>query len=107
MFGNKKEKDPNEPAFLLTVDSSYQLGLVENILEGHGIPCLAQDRATGGYMRVYAGGSIFGTDIYVAPENLDKARELLDVLDMSDTGDVPDEEDLAREALESPEPDDK
>ena len=107
MFGNKKEKDANEPVFLLTVDSSYQLGMVENILSGHGIPCLAQDRATGGYMRIYAGGSIFGTDIYVSPDNLEKAKELLSVLDLSNPEAVPDEEELAEEALEAAEPDDR
>lgn len=106
MFGNKKEKDGNEPVFLLTVNSSYQLGLVENILRSHDIPCLAQDRATGGYMRIYAGGSIFGTDIYVSPENQEKAKELLSVLDLNDPGQVPEDE-LAKEALEAAEPDDK
>ena len=76
----KQNKTNSEPVLLTTVSSNYQLGLVQSILEEHNIPCLAQDRASGGYMRVYAGGSIFGTDIYVAPENLEEARELLDVL---------------------------
>ncbi|MDO4273140.1 MAG: DUF2007 domain-containing protein [Eubacteriales bacterium] len=107
MFGSKKDKDKNEPVLLITVDSNYQLGLVRSILEENKIPCLAQDRASGGYMRVYAGGSIFGTDIYVAPENEDKARELLNVLDLDNTEGIPDEEELAREALEAPGQDDE
>lgn len=101
MFGSKRDKDKNEPVLLITVDSNYQLGLVRSILEENNISCLAQDRASGGYMRVYAGGSIFGTDIYVAPENEEKAKKLLDILDLDNSEGIPDEEELAREAMEA------
>lgn len=54
-------------------------------------------------MRVYAGGSIFGTDIYVAPENLEEARELLDVLVLDNMEEVPEDE-LTKEAMEAGSP---
>lgn len=56
-------------------------------------------------MRVYAGGSIFGTDIYVAPENLEEARELLDILVLDNVEEVPEDE-LTREAMEAGNPED-
>lgn len=98
MFGKKKEE--NEPVLLTTVNSNYQLGLVSSILEDKGIACLLQDRATGGYMRIYAGGSIFGTDVYVAPEKLERAKQLIEVLDLSRSENITEEE-LAEEALEA------
>ncbi len=101
----KQNKINSEPVLLTTVSSNYQLGLVQSILEEHNIPCLAQDRASGGYMRVYAGGSIFGTDIYVAPENLEEARELLDILVLDNVEEVPEDE-LTREAMEAGNPED-
>ena len=99
----KQNKINSEPVLLTTVSSNYQLGLVQSILEEHNSPCLAQDRASGGYMRVYAGGSIFGTDIYVAPENLEEARELLDVLVLDNMEEVPEDE-LTKEAMEAGSP---
>ena len=101
----KQNKTNSEPVLLTTVSSNYQLELVQSILEEHNIPCLAQDRASGGYMRVYAGGSIFGTDIYVAPENLEEARELLDVLVFDNMEEVPEDE-LTKEAMEAGSPED-
>lgn len=99
----KQNKTDREPVLLTTVSSNYQLGLVQSILEEHHIPCLAQDRASGGYMRVYAGGSIFVTDIYVAPENLEEARELLDILVLDNMEEVPEDE-LTKEAMEAGNP---
>lgn len=99
----KQNKINSEPVLLTTVSSNYQFGLVQSILEEHNIPCLAQDRASGGYMRVYAGGSIFGTDIYVSPENLEEARELLDVLVLDNMEEVPEDE-LTKEAMEAGSP---
>lgn len=99
----KQNKINSEPVLLTTVSSNYQLGLVQSILQEHNIPGLAQDRASGGYMRVYAGGSIFGTDIYVAPENLEEARELLDVLVLDNMEEVPEDE-LTKEAMEAGSP---
>lgn len=97
----KKQKKKNEePVLLTTVSSNYQLGLIKSILEENHIPCLMQDRGSGGYMRVYAGGSIFGTDIYVAPDNLEMAKELIEILSL-DLEEEVSEEELAREALES------
>lgn len=101
----KQNKTDKEPVLLTTVSSNYQLGLVQSILEEHHIPCLAQDRASGGYMRVYAGGSIFGADIYVAPENLEEARELLDILVLDNVEEVPEDE-LTREAMKAGNPED-
>lgn len=96
----KQEKKNEEPVLLTTVSSNYQLGLIKSILEENHIPCLMQERESGGYMRIYAGGSIFGTDIYVAPDNLEMAKELIEILSL-DLEEEISEEELAKEALES------
>lgn len=95
----KQKKKSEEPVILTTVSSNYQLGLIKSILEENHIPCLMQDRGSGGYMRLYAGGSIFGTDIYVSPDNLEIAKELIKVI--SSEQEEVSEEELAREALEA------
>ncbi|RHQ91695.1 hypothetical protein DWX83_07405 [Ruminococcus sp. AF21-42] len=98
MFGHKKEKDASEPVILMNVAGNYELGLVKSILEEHQIPCFLQDHATGGYMRLYAASSLYGTDIYVSPADLDRARELTSVLDLEHPVEISEEE-LAQEAL--------
>lgn len=101
MFGKKKED--KDLALLTTVTTNCELGLIKGILDENKIPCLVQDRGSGGYMRVYAGNSIFGTDIYVSPANLDRAKELIAVLDLEHPSEIS-EEALARQALEAGEP---
>jgi len=62
---------------LITVHNEYELGVISNILKSGQISFTIKDNGIGGCMRIYSGSSIYGTDILVAEENLERARELI------------------------------
>lgn len=88
MAGKKRGSTENgrssqeDLALLITVNSNYEIGLIQSILEDNNIPYLSNDRESGDYMRIYTGSSIFGTDIFVNKDMFEKARELLSGLNM-------------------------
>ena len=71
-----KEKDGME--LLVTTHDNIEQGILESILEGEQIPYMVHDRGSGGAMRIIAGYSFMGTDIYVPEEMLAQAQELLE-----------------------------
>lgn len=76
-----KETDKNvliEPCLLISVSDQIQAKLIEGLLQDSDIPFYTKDRECGGYMKIYMGFSVFGTDIYVDKSSYDKAKELLD-----------------------------
>ena len=62
---------------LTTVYDNAQLIITQSILRDAEIPFLAKDRGAGTSMKVIAGFSVFGTDIFVLREHLEIAKELL------------------------------
>ncbi len=77
-FGlDKAKKYPGGLELLTTVYDNVQLAVVRSLLEGAGIPFLAKERGAGGSVKIIAGFSMFGTDIYVRKEDLEAAAELL------------------------------
>jgi hypothetical protein len=76
-LGKPKKKDDNMELLVTTHDNIEQ-SILQSILEGEGIPYMTSDRGSGAAMRIIAGYSMFGTDIYVPKELLEQARELLD-----------------------------
>ena len=73
---------------------------VKSVLEGEGIPALLMDREdSGGYLRILGCGSPFGVDVYVSPENADRAKKLIEEI-FSEENSVTEEE-LERIALET------
>ncbi len=72
----KKENDGME--LLVTTHDNIEQSILESILEGEGIPYMVHDRGSGGSVRIIAGYSMFGTDIYVPAETLASAQELLE-----------------------------
>lgn len=80
IFGLSKAKNKeNEGMKLLTTThDSIELSILKSILDGENIPYMVSDRGTGATMRIIAGYSMFGTDIYVPEEVFDSASELLD-----------------------------
>lgn len=91
---HKKETPQNEPVRLVNVDGNYQLGLVTGILEKNDIPYFIKDSGVGGYMRVYSNYSIYGADIFVSPEHLERARELTDLILLDNQECIPDDGEL-------------
>lgn len=63
---------------LKTVYNSVELNLIENLLNEHNIPFVFRDYGSGGYMRVFSGFSIYGTDILVEKSMFEKASVLID-----------------------------
>ena len=61
---------------LMTVFDPAELAVVTSILDGAEIPYLAKDRGAGGTMKIIAGYSVFGTDIFVRADQLDDAVAL-------------------------------
>lgn len=62
---------------LLTVYDPAQLVVIESILKDAEIPYLCRERGAGGMMKVIAGYSVFGTDVFVLKEHLDTAKAIL------------------------------
>lgn len=60
--------------------------LARSLLEDAGIPYLCRDRGAGGAVRVIAGYSLFGTDLFVKNEDLDRALSLLAPESETETG---------------------
>ncbi|MBQ9085617.1 MAG: DUF2007 domain-containing protein [Clostridia bacterium] len=63
--------------YLTTAYSPEELLILESILQDAQIPYLKKDRGSGTTVKVIMGYTIFGTDLYVRPEDLDTATALL------------------------------
>ncbi|MBR5880892.1 MAG: DUF2007 domain-containing protein [Clostridia bacterium] len=79
LFGLDKPRRADEGmALLTTTHDNIELSILQSILEGESIPFACYDRGSGGAMRVIAGYSFMGTDIFVPEALLEQATELLD-----------------------------
>lgn len=77
-FGLEHTHSQNEESELLTtVYDTTQLLMTQSILQEAGIPFLAKERGSGNSLKIIAGFSVFGTDLYVLPQHLSLARTLL------------------------------
>lgn len=66
-----------ELALLTTTYDAAQLMIVESILRDAELPYLKKDRGAGTTMKVIAGFSVFGTDVFVLKEHYDTALALI------------------------------
>ena len=77
-FGLEHTHPQNEDLELLcTVYNPSELLIVQSILKDAEIPYLAKERGSGNSMKIIAGFSVFGTDLYVLREHLALAEELI------------------------------
>lgn len=67
-----------DSALLTTVHDNVELSIVRSILDGEGIPYRVRERGSGAMVKVIAGYSMYGSDIYVPTAVLPQAQELLD-----------------------------
>ena len=83
LFGLEKPERPDDEAsgLLTTVSGNEELAAIESLLRAAEIPYRTVDRADGGMTRMLAGFTLYGTDIYVRPEDLEAARALLAPVD--------------------------
>ena len=64
-------------ALLATVRDNVQLAVVRSLLEGAGIPYMIKERGSGSSVKIIAGFSMFGTDIFVPIDRLEEATSLI------------------------------
>ena len=80
---------------LVTAFSQPELLVIESLLRDAEIPFLAKERGTGSSLKIIAGYSVFGTDIYVHKDQFDLASELLTAVPMPDSEETVAEEEEA------------
>lgn len=91
IFGLDSTKNTNEDLELLTtVYDEISLACVKSILRDAEIPYLVKQRGSGSSVRIIAGYSIFGADIFVLRETLELASAL--IAPAEDTEDEAEEE---------------
>ena len=84
-----KKKDPifglDEPVqsdeyseLLTTVHDNVELSILQSILDGEKIPYRVSERGSGSSVKIIAGYSMFGTDIYVPKVVFEQAKEILE-----------------------------
>lgn len=54
--------------------------MLQDLLRQEGIPVLAKDKESGGYLKIYMGYSMFGEDLYVRESDYERAQELMQSL---------------------------
>ena len=63
---------------LMTVYDPAELMVAQSVLKDAEIPFLCKDRGSGGMVKVIAGYSVMGTDVFVRAEHAEVARALTD-----------------------------
>lgn len=77
-FGfNKVGSHPDNSELLITVNDNVQLTIIESILKGENIPYFTKERGSGSAVKVITGFSMFGADIFVLKDDIERARELI------------------------------
>ncbi len=82
LFGlDKVSHHDSGTAWLTTVTDNVQLAVVRSLLDGAEIPYIIKERGSGSAVKLIAGISMFGTDIFVPEERLEDAQALITPLD--------------------------
>ncbi len=65
------------------VSDSVQLGFVESILESEGIDAVINRKGSGSYLNVYSGFNFQGIDVFIHESDYDKARDILENVELT------------------------
>lgn len=76
---NKKEQERKEPVLVVVITNIPFSELYQEILRDNGIKFICRQRGAGGYIKLLTGGLLCADDIYVNPEDYNKARELYEM----------------------------
>ena len=79
-FGLDKPASDENLVLLRTFHDDVSVMMAEEVLRDEEIPFLKKDRGSGSAVRLITGYSMYGTDILVAPEDLEKASALMGAL---------------------------
>ncbi len=77
LFGLDQPAKVEGLAHLATFTEPVSLAIAEEMLHDNGIPYLKKERGAGGVVRILVGYQSFGTDLFVRPEDEEKANEVL------------------------------
>ncbi|MBE6703299.1 MAG: DUF2007 domain-containing protein [Ruminococcaceae bacterium] len=76
-FGLDKPAKVEDLILLETFHDPVSLSIAEELLTEGKIPFLKKERGAGGVVRLVAGFQTFGSDIFILPQDEEKAKELL------------------------------
>ena len=79
-FGLDTAPKRDDVKLLVSVTDHIYLAILEGILEENNIPYLTKDRGCGSVLKVVAGFSMFGADIFVLESDYDKAIALIETM---------------------------
>ncbi len=77
IFSKKERKD--DPVLAVSIVNPVSSGIYRDLLKENGIPFLCKQQGAGGYLKILVGGGFVPDCYYVAPEDLDRAKELYEV----------------------------
>lgn len=72
-----EEEKLNNPVKLTSVATKLEAEMIGTLLEENGISCYIKDLEAGGYMNIYMGFSVYGSELYVRESDLETAKALL------------------------------
>ena len=79
-FGLDNAPKRDDVKLLVSVTDHVYLAILEGILEENDIPYLTKDRGCGSVLKVIAGFSMFGADIFVLERDYDRALALIETM---------------------------
>ena len=82
-------------AHLTTVYNNGDMALLESLLRSQDIPYRRCERGAGSVVRVISGYNMYGTDVFVHPDDLQRAGELLEAFSPCESADADENEDGA------------
>ena len=77
------------------MNDNIALSVLRSILDGEKIPYLIRERGSGSSVKIIAGYSMFGTDVFVPTSAIERAREVLEAYRSGETVDAEDGEESA------------
>ncbi len=100
LSGDAAQSGQENLTLLVSTNDRVQEMMIAGLLEDAQIPFLTRENGSGGYMKIYMGFSVFGSEIYVSQQDYERAKELLDSclpeLDVTEVGEgspaAPDEQ---------------
>ena len=74
-----KKKNDGDPVLAASIVNPVTSGIFADLLHTNGIPFMIRQNGAGGYVKILMGGGLVPDCFYVAPADLEKARELYEV----------------------------
>ena len=79
-FGLDQPANEDGLVLLRSFHDDVSVTMAEEVLRDEEIPFVKKDRGSGSAVRLITGYSMYGTDLLVAPDDLEKAAALMEAL---------------------------